>query len=124
VEGAVPVKYSGRPALTDGQQRQLHELELQTEQTTQDDRAFFARNPARRHRVRLAAEVELEALEVARGKPLMMPRGAAMFAVVRQLAEGLRIRTCTINAADAEVDLSEAEAAAVFAVVARSLSGG
>jgi hypothetical protein len=113
----MPVRYGARPALSAAQQQRLRQLELRTEQITQIDRAYFERNPARRHRVRLASKVELEALMIARGGPLAIPPGAAVFAVVRRLSADLRIRMFTVNSADAEIDLSETEAAAVFAVV-------
>jgi hypothetical protein len=57
-----------------------------------DDRRFFERQKHRNHRLRPAAQIELEQREIVDGSPLAEHRGARWFTIVKQLVPGARLR--------------------------------
>ena len=80
------------------------------------DRRFFERFPDRRHRVRLAAQSEVEGLGVAYGaKATRLEPGERWYAVVRWLADGAWLKVFVPERAGEESDVPEAWAAALYA---------
>jgi len=67
--------------LTRTQQRQMKKLARYVERVTDTDRVFFEH---RKHRVRLASEVEIAQLEIVSGDVMTLPPGMRHFAVVAQ----------------------------------------
>jgi hypothetical protein len=78
-----------------------------------DDRQWFARHPARNHRLRLPFEEERVELQAA-------PPGCVTLIVVRQVCPGSRLRVGVLVAED-QLSLlnSEAESSRLFALYSR-----
>src|SRR5690349_6942090 len=74
--------------LTRAKQRQIDKLASYVERVTDTDRVFF--EPDRKHRVRLASEVEIAQLEIVDGKVMTAPPGMCHFAIVRNVVPGTR----------------------------------
>lgn len=91
------------------------------ERVVSADAAFFERFPWRPHRVRYAARAELEANAAALGvEKIKTEHGRRWFAVVRQIEPGVRSRLFVQNADDAEPDMDEDQAHAVYDWLARN----
>jgi hypothetical protein len=101
--------------LTRTQQRQMKKLARYVERVTDTDRVFFEH---RKHRVRLASEVEIAQLEIVSGDVMTLPPGMRHFAVVRNVAPGTRLRVFVTNARHATTDVPEDLTAAIFDAVA------
>jgi hypothetical protein len=65
---------------------------LANDDSAQLDRAFFARNPTRQYRARLATQKELAKLTCCNALPAC-PAHMEIWTCVRQLAPGVRFRT-------------------------------
>jgi hypothetical protein len=104
--------------LTRTQQRQMKKLARYVERVTDTDRVFFEQHPDRKHRVRLASEVEIAQLEIVRGNVMTLPPGMRHFAIVRNVAPGVRLRVFVTNARHATTDVPEVLTAAIFDAVA------
>ena len=96
------------------QRRQMQKLADKIDKVTQADRRFFERFSHRQHRVRLASLVEIEQQELLEGSKLWVPPGCRIFAVVRNIAPGVRFRFMIRGVEGAETDLSEEMAAAIY----------
>ena len=101
--------------LNRAQRRRLQKLGERIDRITRADAMFFERFPRRNHRTRLAAPVEIEEHEIATGKPLQLPRGFRLYAAVRQIEPGVRVRVFRPAPADRDCDVSEEFAAGLFA---------
>ena len=100
--------------LTRAQRRQMQKLADRVDRVTQADRLFFERFPRRMHRVRLASQSEIEQQELIQGAVLWVPPPCRIFAVVRNIAPGVRLRLMIRGVEGAETDLTEEMAAAIF----------
>jgi hypothetical protein len=103
--------------LTRAQRRQMQKLADKVDRVTQGDRRFFERRPDRQHRVRLAGMAEFEQHELING-PLEIPPGFQLFAVVRNIAPGHRMRLFLPAPEGRETDVSEITARAIWDAVA------
>ena len=108
--------------LTRTQRRQMQKLADRVDRVTQADRLFFERFPHRMHRVRLASQAEIEQREILESAVLWNPPGCRIFAVVRNIAPGVRLRLMVRGLEGAETDLSEQMATAIFEGSATSLT--
>src|SRR4051812_9141353 len=100
--------------LTRTQRRQLKKLADRTDRVTQADRLFFERRPDRSHRVRLASLSEIDQNELLEGKPQAIPPECRIFAVVRNIAPGVRLRLFIFGLEGSETDLTETMARTIF----------
>jgi hypothetical protein len=100
------------------QQRQMKKLACHVERVTDTDRVFFEQHPDRKHRVRLASDVEIAQLEIVNGKLMSLPPGMRHFAIVRNVAPGTRLRVFVTNAKHAVTDVPEDLTAAIFDALA------
>jgi hypothetical protein len=105
---------SGTMKLTRTQQRQLDKLASYVERVSDTDRVFFEQHPDRKHRVRLASEVEIAELEITYGEVMTLPPGYRYFVIVRNVAPGHRVELVVENAEDARTDVPEEVARAIF----------
>jgi hypothetical protein len=92
----------------------MQKLAERVDRVTQADRLFFERFPQRMHRVRLASRPEIEQQELIQGAILWAPPPCRIFAVVRNIAPGVRLRLMIRGVEGAETDLTEEMAAAIF----------
>jgi hypothetical protein len=106
--------------LTRAQRRRVQKLAGKVDRVTQADAKFFERFPHRRHRVRLASDAEIGHREILEGEPVWMPPGCRIFAVVRNIAPGVRLRMYIRGLEGSETDLDEATARAIFEASATS----
>jgi hypothetical protein len=104
--------------LTHARRRQMQTLSARVDRVTQADRLFFERHPDRQHRVRLASRVEIGQQELLKGAVLWVPPDCRLFAIVRNIAPGVRLRLFTAAPEESETDLSEAIASAAFEAAA------
>jgi transposase len=93
----------GAMKLTRTQRRQLEKLSCHVERVTDTDRVFFEQRPDRKHRVRIASEVEIAQLEIVNGEVMTLPPGMRHFAIVRNVAPGTRLRAFVTNAKHAVI---------------------
>jgi hypothetical protein len=100
--------------LTRTEQRQIKKLASYVERVADTDRVFFEQHPDRKHRVRLASEVEIAQLEIMNGEVMTLPPGKRHFAIVRNVAPGARLWVIATSAEDAGTDVEEALAHALF----------
>ena len=106
--------------ITRAQRRRLQKLAEKVDRVTRADAKFFERFPHRRHRVRLASDAEIDQQEILEGEPVWMPQGCRIFAVVRNIAPGARLRLYIRGLEGSETDLDEATARAIFEASATS----
>ena len=104
--------------LTRTQQRQLKKLARYVERVADTDRIFFEQHPDRKHRVRLASEVEIAQSEIMSGEVMILPPGHRLFVIVRNVAPGYRVRLFVTNTEDAGADVPEDVAVVIFDHVA------
>jgi hypothetical protein len=104
--------------LSRAQRRQMQKLADKVDRITQADRRFFERRPDRQHRVRLAGLAEIEQQGLLEGEPLKLKPGFKLYAVVRNVAPGARLRLLLPAPEGRDTDLSEAVARVIFEVVA------
>lgn len=107
----------GAVKLSRTQQRQMKKLARHVERVTDTDRVFFEQHPDRKHRVRLASDVEIAQLEIVNGKLMSLPPGMRHFAIVRNVAPGTRLRVFVTNVKHAVTDVPEDLTAAIFEAV-------
>jgi hypothetical protein len=100
--------------LTRAQRRQMQKLADRVERVKEADRLFFERFPHRKHRVRLASQAEIEQDELLRGTALGAPPPCRIFAAVRNVAPGVRLKLMIRGIEGAETDLAEEMARAIF----------
>jgi hypothetical protein len=101
----------GGEHLSRAQRRQMKKVSARVDKITNADRKFFERFPHRQHRVRLAgrAEIEQEAL-LAGESPRHLPPDLNHYAIVKNVATGVRMRVIAIGEEGWDTDLSEEEA--------------
>ena len=104
--------------LTRNQRRQIKKLAPHLGRIADADRVFFEQHPDRKHRVRLASEVEIAQHEILSGKLMRLPPGHRHFVIVRNIAPGRRLRLFVTNAEDAGTDVPEDLADVLFDMVA------
>ena len=104
--------------LTRNQRRQIKKLAPHVDRITQADRVFFEQHPDRKHRLRLASEVEIAQNEILSGEVTTPPPGHRHFVIVRNVAPGHRLRLFVTNAEDAGTDVPEDLADVLFDMVA------
>ena len=107
-----------RIKLTRAQRRRMQKRADEVDVVSQADRRFFVRRPDRQHRVRLASRAEIEQVKIAGGEPMTAPPGCRFFTVVRNIATGARMRFLVLNREDAETDLPETMARAIWEAAA------
>jgi hypothetical protein len=100
--------------LTRPQRRLMQKLADRVDRASQSDRRFFERFPHRKHRVRLAGRAEIEQEELLRGAALWAPPPCRIFAAVRNVAPGIRLKLMIRGVEGAETDPTEEMAAAIF----------
>ena len=103
---------------TRAERRQIERLGELVREVTETDRQFFERFPRRRHRVRVASEVEISQIEIVEGKPATVPNGCRVFTAVRNVGPGMRLRAFVYATEGAETDLDEANARSIFEAAA------
>jgi hypothetical protein len=113
-----PGSWAGAMKLTRTQQRQMKKLSCHVERVTDTDRVFFEQHPDRKHRLRLASEVEIAQNEILSGEVKILPPGMHHFAIVRNVTPGARLRVFVTNAKHAGTDVPEDLMAAIFDKVA------
>jgi hypothetical protein len=86
------------------------------DRVTQADRRYFERFPHRQHRLRLASQAEIEQTKVI-GQDMWLPSDRQHYVVIRNVAPGMRLRHSIVGPRDAETDVSEAEARALYEIV-------
>jgi hypothetical protein len=96
----------------------MKKLACHVERVTDADRVFFEQHPDRKHRLRLASEVEIAQNEILSGEVNILPPGMRHFAIVRNVAPGARLRVFVTNAKHATTDVPEDLTAAIFDAVA------
>jgi hypothetical protein len=104
--------------LTRNQSRQIKKLAPHVDRITQADHVFFEQHPDRKHRVRLASEVEIAQSEIMSGEVMTLPPGHRLFVIVRNVAPGYRVRLFVTNAKNAGADVPEDLAVVIFDNVA------
>jgi hypothetical protein len=71
----------------------LDALELALSSVKSADRAFFAKHPLRKHRLKRASKPEIEILEISGGpRSAKLPVGCEQFVAVRRITPTLRFR--------------------------------
>jgi hypothetical protein len=121
ITAPTPVQ-GGSDRLTPSQKRQMKRLAEKVDRITQADRRFFERRPGRQHRVRLAGQAEIAQQELFEGKPVDQLPGCRIFAIVRNIAPGVRLRLFTLGVEGADTDLSETMARSIFEACATPCS--
>jgi hypothetical protein len=100
--------------LTRAQRRQMQKLADRVDRVKEADRLFFERFSHRKHRIRLAGRAEIEQQELIQGAVLWAPPPCRVFVVVRNIAQGIRLRLFTYGIEGCETDMTEEMAAAIF----------
>lgn len=100
--------------LTRTERRQMKKLAPHVERVADTDRVFFEQHPDRKHRVRLASEVEIAQLEIMNREVMSLPPGKRHFAIVRNVAPGTRMWVIATGPEDEGTDVEEAFAHALF----------
>jgi hypothetical protein len=100
--------------LSRAERRRLQRLCNKIDKLIDTDRRFFERRPDRSHRVRRAFGEEIAAAEIVLGQRCELPPHGVWFVAVKQIRSGARVRAFFIAASDAETDLSEVQAGAIF----------
>jgi hypothetical protein len=107
--------------LTRNQRRQMKRLAPHLGRIAEGDRVFFEQHPDRKHRIRLASEVEIAQDEILSGEVKILPPGYRHLVVVRNIAPGWRLRRLFVtNAENAWTDVPEDLAGVIFDTVATS----
>jgi hypothetical protein len=100
----------GGEHLSRAQRRQVKKLAIRVDKITGGDRKFFERFPHRQHRVRLAGHAEVEQSALLAGKsPRRLPPGLNHYAIVKNVAPGLRSRLIVVGDEGWDLDISEQE---------------
>jgi hypothetical protein len=84
------------------------------DRVTQADRRFFERFPHRQHRVRIASQAEIEQQEFELGGVIFAEPWHQIYVAVKNITPGCRLRLMIIGPRDAETDLSEDLAQALY----------
>jgi hypothetical protein len=100
--------------LTRAQRCRMQKLADRVDRMTQADRLFFERHPDRQHRLRLASRAEIGQQELLKGAVLWVPPDCRLFAIVRNVAPGIRLRLFTAGLEGSETDLDETTARTIF----------
>ena len=98
--------------------RRLRKLADEVHRLAEADHRFFERHSHRQHRVRLAAQAEIEQAEILAGEPMTAPPGCRLFTVVRNIKPGVCARLLVLNREGAETDLPEATTREIWEVAA------
>lgn len=102
--------------LTPSQRRRLDASAEELDKVCASDARFFERRPERQHRIRRASRAERQHRDIVLGER-SPPKGMVLFAVVRNLLPGFRLRLYFFAAADIDTDVSEDEAESIFNAV-------
>jgi hypothetical protein len=93
--------------LNRAKRRQLKKLADKVDRITQADRRFFERFPHRQHRIRLASQAEIEQQALLDGKPPFVPPGYHLFAIIRNVSPGYRLRLFAPGPPSVDTDAPE-----------------
>jgi hypothetical protein len=98
----------------------LQELQKLVEKACESDRLFFERRPERQHRIRRShrAEVMQSALFSRGTFDCRLPPGVALFTLVKNLGDGVRLRTFVPLLEHEDVNLPEQSCRALFETLA------
>lgn len=96
------------------QRRRMKDIAERVDRVTRADKLFFDRFPHRQHRVRVASVAEREQEELMRGHSVWLPPGCLHYTVVKNIAPGVRLRLFIVGPDDADCDVTEQLAAAVY----------
>ena len=107
-----------RGKTTRNHRRQLKKLVPHVERITETDRVFFEQHPNRKHRFRLASEVEIAWCEILRGEVVTLPPGYRLFVIVRKITPRRRVRVFVPNAEDVGTDVPDDVAGVIFDTIA------
>jgi hypothetical protein len=89
------------------QRRQLKKLADKVDRITQADRRFFERFQYRQHRIRIASQAEIDQQTLLDGKPPWVPQGHHLFAIIRNVAPGCRLRLFAHGPPSVDTDAPE-----------------
>ena len=93
--------------LSRAKRRQMQKLADRIDRITQADRRFFERFPHREHRIRLASQAEIEQQTLIGGKPPWVPQSYHLFAIIRSIAPGYRLRLFAPGPPSVDTDAPE-----------------
>jgi hypothetical protein len=97
--------------LSRAQRRQLKKLAAGVDKITDADRKFFGRFPHREHLVRLAGHAEIEYSALLAGEsPRHLPPELYHYAIIKNVAPGVRLRVIVIGDEGWDTELSEQDA--------------
>jgi hypothetical protein len=105
---------SGPIRLTREQHRKMEALGVKTDRITQADAKFFQRFLDRKHRVRLTSRAEIEQREIVEGKSFSPPPFCRAYIAVKQIVQGIRLRLFVYGLENADTDMDEATARAIY----------
>ena len=103
--------------LTRNERRQMEKLGSYVRHVYDTDHVFFEQHPNRKHRVRLASEVEIAQLEIMEGEVMTLLPGMRRFALVRSVVPGaacLRLYVTNDEGAPTGLEIPEDIAHAIF----------
>lgn len=100
--------------LSKAKRRRVEQLASQVDRDLEADRRYFRRRPERTFRIRHAFRSEVDELRLVGGLG-PDPEGQRLFAAVRQVESGVRMRAFFRAARGLETDMSEFEAASIWA---------
>lgn len=98
--------------------RRVAQLAAANEKTIEADARFFERFPDRSHRIRDASRPEIDLLRHQHGGT-MLPPGACIYTIVRQVRPGWRLRACMVRPVGLDTDLPEETCRLIFEAAAR-----
>ena len=93
--------------LSRAQRRQMQKLADKVDRVTQADRLFFERFPHRQHRIRIASAAEIEQQTIIDGEPPWVPPGYHLFAIIRNISPGCRLRLFAPGPPSVDTDAPE-----------------
>jgi hypothetical protein len=80
----------------------------------ESDRRFFARRKHRNHRLRQAAQIEIELTEIVAGAGMEPPPGLRWFKIIKQIPSDVRARVSIALPETTDTDIPERECEALF----------
>lgn len=101
-------------------QRQMEKLASYVRRVFDTDFAFFEQHPDRKHRIRLASDVEIAQLEIIEGEAMTAPPGMRRFVLARSVAPGacLRLYVTKDEGAPTGLEIPEDVAESIFEAAA------
>jgi hypothetical protein len=92
------------------QRRRIQKFVERLDLVMEADRRYFERFPRRRHRVRVASQVEIELAELIGGE-MSPPPGSQHYVAVRFLTPSIRLPLVVLGPVDADPELYDEESA-------------